>query len=63
MQRFPNQEYGTITRDLSVVNVFPDTLNIKAVSDGIIIDHKYNLRATVNLEAPLDLDIISLMLH
>ncbi len=48
MQRFPNQEDGSITRDLSVVNVFPDMLYVKAVSDGLIIDHKYNLRATVN---------------
>ena len=36
------------TRDLSVLNIFPDSLTVKAVSDGIIINHKYNLRATVN---------------
>ena len=44
MQRFTDDQ----TRDLSVVNVFPDSINVKAVSDGIIIKHKYNLRATVN---------------
>ena len=44
MQRFTDDQ----TRDLSVVNVFPDSLTVKAVSDGIIINHKYNLQATVN---------------
>ena len=34
-------------RDLSEVNV-SDSLTVEAVSDGIIIKHKYNLRATVN---------------
>ena len=36
------------TRDLSIVNVFPDSLTVKVVSVGIIIKHKYNLRATEN---------------
>ena len=36
------------TRDLSAVKVFPDSLIIKAVSDGIIINHKNNPRATLN---------------
>ena len=44
MQRFTDDQ----TRDLSIVNVFPDSLTVKAVSDGLIIKHKYNLRATVN---------------
>ena len=44
MQRFTDDH----TRDLSIVNVFPDSLTVKAVSDGLIIKHKYNLRATVN---------------
>ena len=44
MQRFTDDQ----TRDLSIVNVFPDSLFVKAVSDGLIIKHKYNLRATVN---------------
>ena len=44
MQRFTDDQ----TRDLSVVNVFSDSLTVKAVSDGIIIKQKYNLRATVN---------------
>ena len=34
-------------RDLSVVNIFPDSFITKAVWDGIIIAHKYNLRATM----------------
>ena len=49
MQRFIDDQ----TRDLSVVNVFPDTLTVKEVSDGIIINHKYNLRATVNYRGSL----------
>ena len=36
------------TRDLSVVDVFTDSLTVEAVPDGIIINHKYNLTATVN---------------
>ena len=31
-----------------MVNVFSDSLTVKEVSDGIIIKHKYNLRATLN---------------
>ena len=50
MQRFTDHQ----TRDLSVVNVFPDSLTVKAVSDGIIINHKYNLRATVNYRGSLE---------
>ena len=49
MQRFTDDH----TRDLSIVNVFPDSLTVKAVSDGLIIKHKYNLRATVNHMAHL----------
>ena len=44
MQRFTDDQ----TRDLSVVNVFPDSLTDKTVTDGITINYKYNLRATVN---------------
>ena len=44
MQRFTHDQ----TRDLSIVNVFPDFLTVKAVSDGLILKHKYYLRATVN---------------
>ena len=33
---------------LSVVNVFPNSLSVKAVTDGVIIAQKYYLRATVN---------------
>ena len=36
MQRFTDDQ----TRDLLVVNVFPDSLNVQVVSDGIIIKHK-----------------------
>ena len=49
MQRFTDDQ----TRDLSVVNVFPDSLTVKVVSDGIVINHKYNLRATVNHRSSL----------
>ena len=44
MQRFTDNK----TRDLSVLNIFPDSLTVKAISDGIIINHRYNLRASVN---------------
>ena len=44
MQRITDNQ----TRDISVFNVFPDSLTDKAVSDGMIINQKYNLRATVN---------------
>ena len=48
MQRFQDQDDGSISRNFSKVTVFPDTLKIKAVSDGIIMKHIYKLRATVN---------------
>ena len=50
MQRITDNQ----TRDISVFNVFPDSLTDKAVSEGICDynhynhNHKYNLRATVN---------------
>ena len=48
MQRFPNDANGIITRDFSVVKVFPDILHVKAIADGLVVNHAYNLRATVN---------------
>ena len=48
MQRFQNQGNSSFSRNFSKVTVFPDTLKIKAVSDGVIMKHIYKLRATVN---------------
>ena len=45
MQRF---QHHPISRNFAKVRVFPDTLKIKAVSDGVIMKHIYKLRATVN---------------
>ena len=45
MQRFQDH---SITRNFSNVTGLPDTLKIKAVSDGVIMKHIYKLRATVN---------------
>ena len=39
---------GKSRRDNSNVNIFPNLLTLKAVSDGIIIKHSYRLRATIN---------------
>ena len=47
--------------DLKSSNHRPDSLTVKAVSDGLIIKHKYNLRATVNHIGSLTADTTGLM--
>ena len=53
LNRFTFSE-GKSGRDNSNVNIFPNLLTLKAVSDGIIIKHSYRLRAKINHQGSLE---------
>ena len=45
---------GESTKDLTKVNIFPNLLTLKSISDGIIVNHSYRLRASINHQGNLE---------